>query len=215
MRTILTPEQKQFILINYAHHSSQRIADILRIKVSTVYNFAHNNGLLKTKEYKREMTLNTSFKAAGERTRFKTGHEPHNKGKKLSQATKDKLKRTNFPKGHVPYNTQPVGTIVTRKDVAGRTYQFIKISNANWMLLQRAVWMNAHGPIPKGSKIRFKDGNTMNCELDNLEMITEGDLMKANSFIHFPKEVIEVIRLRARLNRKINKLSKNGKKQNE
>lgn len=38
--------------------------------------------------------------------------------------------------------------------------------------LHHVVWEAAHGPIPRGHKVAFKDGNHLNCTLENLELLT-------------------------------------------
>ena len=36
---------------------------------------------------------------------------------------------------------------------------------------QLLVWEEAHGPVPKGMMIYFKDGDRTNCELENLMLV--------------------------------------------
>lgn len=42
----------------------------------------------------------------------------------------------------------------------------------------RHVWELSRGPIPKGMKVHFKDGNTLNCSLSNLELLTKSELAR-------------------------------------
>ena len=65
--------------------------------------------------------------------------------------------------------------------------------------------MKANGKIPKGMIVVFKDGNTMNCVIENLELISFSENMRINSIYRFPQEVREVIRLTGKLKRKIKK----------
>lgn len=39
-------------------------------------------------------------------------------------------------------------------------------------MLHVVVWEEANGPVPKGMIVVFKDGDTMNVTLENLEIIT-------------------------------------------
>lgn len=41
------------------------------------------------------------------------------------------------------------------------------------MYLHHLVWMQHHGPIPRGYKVCFKDGNHRNCAIENLELLTQ------------------------------------------
>lgn len=39
----------------------------------------------------------------------------------------------------------------------------------------RVVWEQAHGPIPHGYMVKFRDGNPLNCELENLYLVSRAD----------------------------------------
>lgn len=106
--------------------------------------------------------------------RFKKGQIPFNKGKKGVCAKG--CEKTWFTKGHLPHNTKPVGYERITKD----GYIEVKIKmrpsspdcNDNFKAKHHIVWEEVHGPIPKGYKITFLDGNKQNCSLDNLALIT-------------------------------------------
>jgi hypothetical protein len=74
-----------------------------------------------------------------------------------------------YEAGPLPYQGYPEGKITTSTK-HGRSYKRIK-KDGKMQLLHRVVWEEANGPIPKGSKIYFKDGDSTNCELSNLKMI--------------------------------------------
>jgi hypothetical protein len=42
------------------------------------------------------------------------------------------------------------------------------------------VWIKKHGPIPKGIVVRFKDGDHLNCNIENLEMISRKENLLRN-----------------------------------
>jgi hypothetical protein len=44
--------------------------------------------------------------------------------------------------------------------------------------LHHLVWERAHGPIPAGHKLAFRDGNHLNCALENLELLTNSDQVR-------------------------------------
>jgi hypothetical protein len=58
--------------------------------------------------------------------------------------------------------------------------------------------------------VRFKDGNTMHWDINNLEMIDMRNNMDRNTIQRFPVEIQEVIKLNSKLKKKIN-----GTKQNQ
>jgi hypothetical protein len=109
-----------------------------------------------------------------------------------------------FKKGNKPYNTKPNGTINLRADKTGRFYQYIKIKDCHWELLQRHVWTQANGEIPRGSVVIFLDGNYLNCELSNLKVITRKENMARNTIQRYPAELQEIMKLTCKLKRKTN-----------
>ena len=57
-------------------------------------------------------------------------------------------------------------------------------------------------------KITFIDGNSLNCQINNLQMVSYADLMRKNSHRNIPKELLEVIKLKNKLIQKINSYGK-------
>lgn len=81
-----------------------------------------------------------------------------------------------------------------------RGYTNIKIEG-KWIKKGRYIYEQAHGKIPKGYKIIFKDGNRSNFDLDNLAMVSDSELMLINkkSLYKRNKELTETGILIARL----------------
>ena len=104
--------------------------------------------------------------------RFEKDHIPFNKGQKGYVAPG--CEKGWFKKGSQPWDTVPVGTVVTKTD----GYLWKKIDDKtgswlrNWKQLHLLIWEDAHGPVPEGHRVIFKDGNKQNCVLDNLAMVT-------------------------------------------
>jgi hypothetical protein len=65
--------------------------------------------------------------------------------------------------------------------VWGRHKQVYKKIDSKYIKLSHHVWEQHHGAVPAGTLIVHKDGNGLNCELDNLQCITRGDNMARNS----------------------------------
>ena len=147
--------------------------------------------------------------------RFKPGSISHNKGKKMSEALYKKCKATMFKKGNLPASTLYDGAIVIRhvhQDRNEKPYKWIRLSLGVWMSYQRYIWQQHHGKIPAGTKIIFRDGNTLNCDISNLQAVTTAQLMKLNSFHNYPEPIAKAVQLRGALNRQINKHLKKFKK---
>ncbi len=150
---------------------------------------------------------------------FPKGHVPANKGKKVSEyMTADqieKLKQTSFKKGNIPHNTAPEGdgAIRIRHDHENRgsnkTYKWIRLSLGKWELLHKQIWEQVNGPVPEGYCLWFKNQDSMDCRLDNLELITREENMKRNSVHNLPEDLKELVYIKGRLVKEINKQIKN------
>jgi hypothetical protein len=121
----------------------------------------------------------------------------------MSKDVFDKVKKTMFKKGNRPPNWKEPGTIEARKDKNDYFYKYIKISDSNWKLLQRHVWEQNNGEIKPGNVIVFRDKNPMNCEIENLEMITRVENLKRNWLHNYPDEIKTLIKTKNKLIKKI------------
>jgi hypothetical protein len=193
----------------YPFEPTKKIADDLGLSESSVYNRAFAMGIKKDPKYLRSTQYPPGY-LGGKATQFQKGHAPANKGQKMSKEVYQKVARTMFKKGSKPMNTQPIGTIHQRRDTGGKMYQYIKLADCNWQLLNRYTWEMHNGPIPKGMVVVYKDGNYLNNDINNLLMITKKENMARNTIQRLPKELQQVMRLKCKLIKKINN---NGTKQ--
>jgi len=194
---------RQQIIDLYPNHSSKYIAELLGVTISKVYNTAWGAKVKKSAEYMLTPASGRIIEPSIP-NQFKPGHTPHNKGKQMDAEIYEKVAPTMFKKGNKPANTKPNGTINVRADSSGRLYQYIKIKDCHWELLQRHVWTQANGEIPRGSVVIFLDGNYLNCELTNLQVITRKENMARNTIQRFPAELQEIMKLTCKLKRKTN-----------
>ena len=194
---------RQQIIDLYPHHSSKYIAELLGVTISKVYNTAWTNKVKKSAEYMLTPESGRIIEPSIA-NQFKPGHTPHNKGKQISAEIYEKVAPTMFKRGNKPHNTKPNGTINIRADKTGRFYQYIKIKDCHWELLQRHVWTQANGEIPQGSVVIFLDGNYLNCDISNLQVISRRENMARNTIQRYPAELQEVMKLTSKLKRKTN-----------
>ena len=194
---------RQQIIDLYPHHSTKYIAELLGVSITKVYNTAWAANVKKSAEYMLTPESGRIIEPSVA-NQFKPGHTPHNKGKQISAEIYEKVAPTMFKKGNKPHNTKPNGTINIRADTQGRLYQYIKIKDSHWELLQRYVWTQANGEIPPGSVVIFLDGNYLNCELNNLQVISRRENMARNTIQRYPAELQEVMKLTSKLKRKTN-----------
>jgi len=201
---------KDIIRERFPNERTQDLADELGLTYSQLSNRAHSMGLKKSEEFKQsDKSGRHNLIEKGKKTRFQPGHTPVNKGVKMPDHIYDKVKHSMFKKGNRPHNWKADGSIVERNDKTGRSYLYFKVKDSHWILYHNKIWMDHHGPIPEKHIISFKDGNTLNCDISNLELLSMAENAKRNSIHRFPDDVKEVIRLKAKLTKKI---KQNGKK---
>lgn len=138
----------------------------------------------------------------------KPGHVPANKGKKMSKAAYEKSKHTFYKKGNIPANTKHNGATSVRKDSRGVPHFWIRIRKGVWIHLSRHVWEKHNGPIPPGYVISFRNGDTLNCDIANLELISKADNMRRNQIHKYPPEVQELIIVHNKFKREIRNAEK-------
>lgn len=199
-RTSSDAKTDRILRRHYLTVAPQQIADMVGRSETFVKTRLRQLGLIIPREIIEKRKADS---------RIQTGQQPFNKGRKQSEYMTRKAiartKKTRFKKGQLPKNTKADGVITLRTDNRGIQYKWIRVSLAKWMPLHRHIWEAANGPIPKGKKLVFKDGDTMNCDLSNLELLSAGDLMKRNSIHNYPEPIARTVQLRGALNRQINK----------
>lgn len=116
---------------------------------------------------------------------FQRGHPPANKGKTIdeymSPETAAKVRKTAFKKGNRPVNELPLGAETVssftngyrmrKKQMDGKEYD-------RFEYVHRAVWEEHNGPIPEGMCVIFKDRNKMNCDIDNLMLVSKREALR-------------------------------------
>lgn len=153
----------------------------------------------------KEMTerLNEIFGKEYKRQQVKSFYESHDLNSGLTG---------RFEKGHIPTNWRPVGS--ERVNVDG--YIEIKTEEPNvWKLKQKVVWEAANGPVPDGFKLIFLDGNKENVNINNLEMVSNDEMleMNRNGLRYDDQEFTKTGILIAKVNRATAKLQKGKNEQ--
>jgi hypothetical protein len=172
-------------------------------------NIGRSQNYLKTRMRKLKLIIPQEIIEQRKKdSRIKIGSTPPNKGKKMPEEIKNRIRHTFFKPGHLPMNAKHDGYISVRKDSKGRYYAHIRISQGKFDLLHRHIWIQENGPIPQGMIVAFKNGNSLDCRLENLEIITRKENMMRNSIINLPEDLREVILVLTQLKRKIKKYEK-------
>lgn len=157
-----------------------QLAEQFGVTKSTVVRLAKRHGWKKDPVYMRE--VRTRIAEYGKK--YEKGHDPWNKG--LTGITK------NYP-SEVPHRRSPLGS---ERQKEGVTYVKVEdgVGYRGWKRKHRVIWEEAHGEIPPGYLLFFKDGNPQNCVLDNLELVSPAENARNNN-LHtlYPKELCSVI----------------------
>jgi hypothetical protein len=131
----------------------------------------------------------------------------------MNADTIERTKATRFKKGNLPHNAIGFvdGDITVRHNHKNRNsppYKWIRVKLGQWKMYHVYLWEQQNGPIPKGSIIIFKDKNTMNTVIENLECISLEENMLRNSVQRYPEEIKKTIQVISLITRKINKHEK-------
>ena len=197
-----TEQDEQFIKDNFLLMPIKHIANKLDATFGRIMRFLDKNNLEIPKEIREKRKLNGVIKK---------GNTPFNKGLKQSdymcKESINKTKATRFVKGRKPHNTKQAGDIVAIKDsYNGTYYKYIKIKDNDWVLYHRYLWEKVNGSIPKDYILVFKDKNTDNVVIENLELITRSESMLRNSTHNYPHEIIPSMLMLKKLENKLNDL---------
>jgi hypothetical protein len=159
-RTIWNDENEAYLKKHYPNMKAKDISVVLGISKPAIIAKAFILNLSKSTEFKRKVGLEGQFKV---------GFSPWNKGMKGVCIGGIE---SQFKKGHLPHNIRKNGDISIRKDKLGKYHEFIRVKKGKWIHKKIFVWQEHYGEIPKKMCIRVIDGNTMNTDISNLEMIT-------------------------------------------
>jgi hypothetical protein len=161
MPRLLTPEQDQFLKNHVVGKGNVELLELIN------RTFDLDLKLSQLRAYKKNHKLSSGLKG-----HFKKGHVPVNKG-----THNGGWEPTQFKKGHRPHNYDPIGTEKEKAD----GYVWIKIADPHkWRQKHRIIWEEANGPIPKGHKVLFGDGDNRNFDLDNLILVTDRQMAVLN-----------------------------------
>ena len=164
-RKRLTNLEIQEVIRLYPDNFNWELERLFNVSPSAILNIRRKFDLKKSE------TINSVC-------RFAKGHKPHNKNKPHIFPPNS----GQFPKNHIPQNHKEIGNIrLQEKSNSDERYYMIKIAEPKkWQLLHRYLWEKEFGKIPKGMILAFKDGNSLNYELSNLQLITRKENLERN-----------------------------------
>lgn len=190
-----TNEQIEWIKQNYPLYSRKETIELFNEKFNMNLSMSTFEGI------RRHYHI-----LCGRSGKFKKGQIPPNKGRPITEwmseegiknSSKTRFKKEDPSFNNSNHNEVPIGTESVTKDgyilvKLDRPYPHsINKSHPNWVLKQVYVYEQAYGTIPKGHKLVFLDGNRQNCELSNLQLVSN-DVhlrMNHNRYYNHSKEI--------------------------
>lgn len=201
----------------YPHMRTEDMARIIGRPLTSIYQHAAQLGVQKSEAFRSSPLSGRNVKGYaphGARTRFQKGLIPANKGLRRPGWAPGRMSETQFKKGGFPVNRDPEYYVIGALRVNTDNYIDMRISfdkgSCGWRGLHLILWEDAHGPIPPGYCLRFKDGDSLNVELDNLVLITRAENCRRNSIHNLPAPLRDTIQLLGQLKRRINEKQDRG-----
>lgn len=200
----------------YPSTPTQQLADQLGRSLHLIYGMARRLGIEKTEAYLASPAacrLRRGDKV-GHSYRYPKGHVPANKGLRRPGYSAGRMATTQFRKGHKneghPTRAwKPIGTERVNAD----GYLERKITDKGrgaqrWKPVHVILWEEKNGPRPAGHAVAFRDGNRENIVYENLELVSQREMMLRHTFHRYGKDIALTIIARAQLTRTINKISR-------
>ena len=195
----------------YPHVPTRMLTSMFECSEAQIYSQAGRLGLKKSQAY-----LDSHYACrlrrgddAGKSTRFKKGHTPFNKGMKYKAGGRSS--ETQFKKGQRAPNRKPVGAERVADSYLQRKLTDTGCTRKDWVAVHLLLWAEHNGPVPDGHAVVFKNGDKTDIRIDNMELISRGELMRRNTIHHLPRELADVCRLKGQVTRQINKRERNEK----
>jgi len=166
---------KEFIVSNCIGTGRPQMAELLNRTFCTNYTASQMKSYYTNHKIKCRIS-----------TRFEKGHVSANKGSRGVHLSPE----TEFKNGQMPHNYKPIGTETWRGD----GYLYVKIADPKkWRPKHILLWEAENGTLPEGHRLLFADQNRQNIQLDNLILITRGQLATLNRLhlIHQNKPATE------------------------
>ena len=219
-----TADEDETLRINWPKFPAFLIAYVLGRGRASVYRRAQQLKLKKADDFETQPLArlwNGTEEPASIAARFKPGAVPPNKGLRRPGWSPGRMATTQFKKGQMhgaaQHNYVPIGTekidpkrnVLMRKVTDDPSIFPVK----RWRPVHVLVWEAANGPAPEGRIVIFRPGMktfaAAEITVDRLEVVTLAENMRRNTLHNrYPADVKELIYLKARITRRINKRTK-------
>lgn len=211
-----TPKEDEFIRQNYLTMSLKQMGNKIDRAFESIHGRMKRLGLIVPPEILKQRHKD-SFKTlseSGKVGRFKKGHVPANKGKKMSPHVYEKLKPTMFKPGNMPHNYIHNGEpyLYERKRKNGYLERLWFIQEGKNKRSAYMAYLCRKNKIDlTGKKPRLKKGfdHSRAPTMDDIIIVSNAKNMKLNSIHRYPEDVVKLIQINASLSRQIKKIKSN------
>jgi hypothetical protein len=180
----------------FPHVKTADLARAMGKATSSLQSHANGLGLKKTPECLAQVYKARPQTQAQIATRFQPGKNPWNANIKGYIGRN----KTSYQKGNIPHTCAPVGTVAVTSDGYWRR----KTAMPNrWVFLHRENWEKAHGPIPNGHVVIFKDGNKDHYAIENLEILSRAQFLERHTYARYPGPLRRVAKVLKTLKQEI------------
>lgn len=196
-------DELEILCRRYPDEPTHAIATALGRPIHGVQGKANALGLRKSEAFFAGPHSGRLVGSTGASSRFQKGQRPWNTGMKGFQAG-GRAKQTQFKPGSRPHTWKPLGSErVSRDGYLQRKVTDTGYPPKDWLGVHILLWTEAHGPVPRGHKVTFRNGNKQHIELENLELLSNAEMMLRNTIQRFPQELQATIRAVGKLKRVI------------
>ncbi|MGD9836040.1 MAG: HNH endonuclease signature motif containing protein [Piscinibacter sp.] len=202
-----TPAEEALLRERFATTPTPELAALLNRTQNAVRERARRLGL--ERDYAAAPAAARTQGRSTATGRFEAGCTPWNKG--AIYRAGGRSAETRFKPGAAPHNAAPIGAERVSKDgILQRKVSDTGYPPRDWTSVHALLWVEHHGPIPKGHIVVFRNGNRSDIRIENLELITRVENMRRNTVHNLPKPLAEAIQLRGAIRRQINRRTRHG-----
>lgn len=200
----------------YPDTETSALVRMLKRSIPAIYGMAGKLGLVKSAAYMASPAAYRFRRGThpGLATQFRPGHVPANKGLRRPGWAPGRMAQTQFKKGDWPRNKDPEYYVLGALRINSDGYIDMRVSfdagAKGWRALHRILWEDAHGPVPHGHIVVFRNRDKLDVELGNLELITYAENMRRNTVHNLPRPLKETIHALGQLKRRIREKQDRG-----
>lgn len=210
-----TSAEEAELRARYPHEPTAALARALDRTVKSLYQRAQALGVRKSDDYLTSAAacrLRRGADNPGREYQFRPGHVPANKGLRHPPGwAPGRMAAAQFKPGQIAGKAAQLLLPVGAEVIDPEGYRKRKVrddappnqARKNWAFVHVLVWEAAHGPVPPGHVVVFRNGNKADIQPSNLELLTRADLMRRNSIHRYPPELKSTIRAVSKLAKKI------------